>query len=88
MTKHKGGDEVEARGNDEQPLSDKPPLILCGETYSNTYNSSNLTTQNKVLCFKEVKEKCATFCFLQLKAKKIANFSKIIGGRVTFLVRM
>ena len=28
------GDEAEARDTDEQPLSDKPPLIRCGETYS------------------------------------------------------
>ena len=32
--KYQGGDETEARGTDEQPLSDKPPLIRCGETYS------------------------------------------------------
>ena len=30
--KYQGGDETEARGTDEQPLSDKPPLIRCGET--------------------------------------------------------
>ena len=34
---------------------------------------------------KEMKEKSVTFCFLKLKAKEKANFSKIIGGRVTFL---
>ena len=32
--KFQGGDAAEARGKDEQPLSDKPPLIRCGETYS------------------------------------------------------
>ena len=32
--KCQGGDEAEARGTDEQPLSDKPPLIRCGENYS------------------------------------------------------
>ena len=32
--KYQGGDEAEARGTDEQPLSEKPSLIRCGETYS------------------------------------------------------
>ena len=32
--KYQGGHEAEARGTDEQPLSDKPPLIQCGETHS------------------------------------------------------
>ena len=32
--KYQGGDEAEAKGRDEQSLSDKPPLIQCGETYS------------------------------------------------------
>ena len=32
--KHRGGNEAEARGSDEQQLSDKPPLIRCGENYS------------------------------------------------------
>ena len=32
-----------------------------------------------------MKEKSAVFCFLELKAKEKANFSKIIGGRMTFL---
>ena len=32
--KYQVGDEAEARGTDEQPLSDKPPLIRLGETYS------------------------------------------------------
>ena len=32
--KYQGGDEAEAKGSDEQPLSDKPPLIKCGETSS------------------------------------------------------
>ena len=32
--KYQGGDEAEARGTDEQPLSDKAPLIQRGETYS------------------------------------------------------
>ena len=31
VAKHQEGDEAEARGTDEQPLSDKPPLIQCGE---------------------------------------------------------
>ena len=26
-TKYQGGEETEARGTDEQPLSDKPPLV-------------------------------------------------------------
>ena len=34
---------------------------------------------------KEMKEKSVTFCFLKLKAKEKPNFSKITGGRVTFL---
>ena len=33
-TKYQGEDETEARGTDEQPLSDKPPLIQYGEAYS------------------------------------------------------
>ena len=32
--KYKGRDEAEAKGTDEQPFSDKPPLIRCGQTYS------------------------------------------------------
>ena len=32
--KYQGGDEAEARGTDEQLLSDKPKLIRCGENYS------------------------------------------------------
>ena len=31
--KYQGGDKAEARDNDEQPLSDKPPLIRCGENH-------------------------------------------------------
>ena len=34
--KYQGGDEVEAKGTDEQPLSDKPPLTRCGESYKLT----------------------------------------------------
>ena len=34
MAKYQGGDEAEARGTDEQPLSVKPLLIQYGETYS------------------------------------------------------
>ena len=30
--KYQGGDEAEPKGSDGQPLSDKPPLIKCGET--------------------------------------------------------
>ena len=29
---YQGGDKAEAGGTDEQPLSDRPPLIRCGET--------------------------------------------------------
>ena len=32
--KYEGGNKVEAWGTDEQPLSNKPPLIRCGEIYS------------------------------------------------------
>ena len=32
--KYQGEDKAEARDTDEQPLSDKPTLIQCGETYS------------------------------------------------------
>ena len=39
-------------------------------------------------CVKEMKEKSSTFCLPKLKAKKKANFSKIIGGWVTFLWRI
>ena len=46
--KYQGGGEAEAKGTDKQQLSDKPPLIRCGETYS--VDSSNLKTQLKVLC--------------------------------------
>ena len=31
-----------------------------------------------------MKEKPVTFCFPKSKAKEKANFSKIIGGKVTF----
>ena len=31
-----------------------------------------------------MKEKCIKFCFLELKAKDKANFSKIIGVRLLF----
>ena len=48
--------------------------------------SINLKTQHK-FCVKKMKEKFVAFCFLKLKAKKKANFSKIIGGRVTFMWR-
>ena len=48
--KYQGGDEVEARGTDEQPLSDKPSLTRCGETYKLTTGSSNLKAQHKILC--------------------------------------
>ena len=36
-------------------------------------------------CVNDMKEKSVTFCFLKLKAIEKANFSKIPGGRVTFL---
>ena len=32
--KYQGGNEAEAKGTDEQPLSDNPPLIRRGESYS------------------------------------------------------
>ena len=48
--KYQGGEEEEARGTDKQPLSDKPPLTRCGETYKLTTGSSNLKAQHKVLC--------------------------------------
>ena len=35
-SKYQGGDKAEARGIDQQPLSDKPPLKRCGETYKLT----------------------------------------------------
>ena len=31
---YQGGGEAEARETDEQPLSEKPPLIRCRETHS------------------------------------------------------
>ena len=37
-------------------------------------------------CVKDRKEKSVTFCFLKLKAKEKANFSKIIGGECEFSV--
>ena len=49
-TKYQGGDEAEASATDEQPLSDKPPLTRCGETYKLITGNSNLKTQQKVLC--------------------------------------
>ena len=33
-----------------------------------------------------MKEKSVTFCFLKLKAKEKANFSKVIGERMTLFV--
>ena len=39
--KYQGGDKAEARGTDEQPLSDKPPLTRCGETYKLTTGRSS-----------------------------------------------
>ena len=47
--KYQGGDGVEARGIDEQPLSDNPPLRQCGESYKFTTSSSNLKAQHKIL---------------------------------------
>ena len=32
--KYQGGDKAGAKSTDDQPLSDKLCLILCGETYS------------------------------------------------------
>ena len=32
-TKYQGREQAEARGTDEQPLSDKPPLIRRGESF-------------------------------------------------------
>ena len=49
-TKHQEGDKTEARGTDEQTLSDKPPLTRCGKTYKLTTGSSNLKAQHKILC--------------------------------------
>ena len=37
----------EGRATDERPLSEKPPLIRCGETVP---DSSNLKVQHKSLC--------------------------------------
>ena len=39
-------------------------------------------------CVKEMKEESVTFCFLKLKTKAKAYFSKIIERRVTFLLRI
>ena len=64
-------------GTDEQPLSDNSQLIWCGETYS--ANSSRRSTK---FCVKEMEEKSVS----KLKAKEKANFSKFIGGKVTFLL--
>ena len=36
--KYQGKKEAEARSTDEQPLSDKPLLTRCGETYKLTLN--------------------------------------------------
>ena len=44
-TKYQGGDEEEARGTAEQPLSDRPPLIKSREIY----RRSNLKTQDNIL---------------------------------------
>ena len=48
--KYQGGAEAEARGTDEQPISYKPLLTRCGETYKLTTGTSNLKAQHKVLC--------------------------------------
>ena len=39
-------------------------------------------------CVEEMKEKSVAFCFLKLKAKKKANFFKIIGENMTFMWRI
>ena len=49
VAKYQERDEAEERGTDEQPLSDKPPLTRCEETYKLTTASSNLKAQHKVL---------------------------------------
>ena len=51
--KYQGGDKAEARGTDEQPLSIKPPLIRCGETYSAWQKQFKDTK----VCVKEMTEK-------------------------------
>ena len=48
--------------------------------------SSNLKVQHKV-CVKEMKEKYVTLCFLKLKAKEKANFSKNHRGKGDFSVK-
>ena len=48
--KYQGQDKAEARSSDEQPLSDKPPIIRCREIYKLPTGSSNIKLQQKVLC--------------------------------------
>ena len=49
--------------------------------------SSWLKVLHKTLCQRDERKTCYIF-FLKLRAKKKANFSKIIGERVTFMWRV
>ena len=55
-TKYKGGDAAEARGTDEQPLYDKPPLMLVEKL--TVPGSNNLKAQHKVLCKRDERKIC------------------------------
>ena len=46
-------------GTDEQPLSDEPALIRCGEIYSTGSSNLNLnfSGSQKTFCVKKIKEK-------------------------------
>ena len=60
--KYQGGDEAEARGTDEQPLSDIPLLIRCGKIYIKRHSTK--------FSVKEMKEKSGIFYFFnKIKSK-------------------
>ena len=50
-----------SKGTDEQPLSDKPPMMQCGKRA--VPGSSNLKSQHKVLCYRSEKNS-VNFVFL------------------------
>ena len=61
----------EGEGADEQALSNKPPLIQCGEAWvsdSRNLSLSFLGAQEKI-CVKRMKEKFITFIFIKFNAK-------------------
>ena len=84
-----GQEEVRGRGGDtdEQTLSDKQPLIRCGETYNicqELFKFKFFRGTEKRFYITKMKENVLHFVVFLIKCR---GFTKIIGGRVTFLRR-